>query len=478
MSASLLGAWSAVVKAEWRLLLRNRVAVAGVALMVLLTLAAALVSHEQTRQTRDERAHFQGAADRQWADQPDRHPHRVVHYGHYIFRPLAPLASFDAGVSAITGNTLYLEGHRQNSANFSDASQASILLRFGQLTPAYVLQVLSPLLVIFLAFGTVAREREEGQLRLLMGNGMRGIVLVWGKLAAHGAIALLLAAPAFVALGLVGVMHPELGWRVLGMTAGYSMYLLLWVLVTVLVSTAVARSRDALLVLVGCWIVTVIFLPRIMPDVASASIVQSTRIETEVAIHKALAKLGDSHNPDDPHFRQFKEKTLKAYGVARVEDLPVNYGGLLMAEGERLTSELFEQTMLADYKRQSGQSAIVHGAAFASPVIALRRLSASLANTDFDGHSRFLLEGERYRFALIQALNRLHTNEVRYHNDKDQRITKDHWRSMPRFDLKPAPLASVTARHVWPAIAVLAGWLVLLSLVATLLGARLERSAK
>lgn len=476
MSASFPGMWFGVVKAEWRALLRNHVAVAGLSLMVMLTLAAALVSHEQTRQARAERARLQGAADHQWEAQPDRHPHRVVHYGHYIFRPLSPLAGFDAGVSPITGTTLYLEGHRQNSANFSDASQSSILLRFGQLTPAYVLQVLSPLLIVFLAFGSIAREREQGQLRLLMGNGMRGSAFVWGKLAAHGAIALLLAAPAFVALAVTGAMDPALAPRALGLAAGYGMYLLLWVLVSVLVSTTVARSRDALLVLVGCWLVSVIFLPRILPDIASASVAQPTRIETEVAIHKALARLGDSHNPDDPHFRQFRERTLKKYGVARVEDLPVNYGGLLMAEGERLTSELFEQAMMADYRRQTGQSAIVHGAAFASPVIALRRLSAALADTDFDGHTRFLLEGERYRFALIQALNRLHANEVRFHDDRDQRVSREHWRTMPRFDFKPAALSAITERHVWPAIAVLGAWLLVLTLAAALLAARLERS--
>lgn len=472
------GTFSAVVLAEWRAMLRNRVAVAGVALMLLLTLSAILVSHEQMHNARRDRLHFENTAEQQWAAQPDRHPHRVVHYGHFIFRPQSPLAFFDFGIAPLSGNALFLEGHRQNSANFSEASQSSILLRFGQLTPAYVLQVLTPLLIVFLAFGSVAREREQGQLRMLMANGMRGSVLLWGKLASHAALALLLASPAFIALAAIGALHPDARVQALWLLGGYSMYLLLWVFAAVLVSAAVARARDALLVLVGCWMVGVVLVPRIMPDIAAHALPQPTRIESEVALHKALAAFGDSHDPDDPHFRQFKQKTLAKYGVARIEDLPVNYGGLVIEEGERLSGELYARNMQADFARQSRQSGIVHAAALASPVIALRRLSSALAGTDLDTHTRFLLEGERYRFALIQALNRLHVTEVQLENDRDQRIGSEHWRAMPRFALRSAAPETVTARHGWPGIAIFSIWLALLCAAAGLTAKRLERTGQ
>ena len=77
--------------------------------------------------------------------------------------PLPGLAAFDPGVDAFTGNTIYLEGHRQNSANFGDVRQSSLLVRFGQLTPAFVLQILAPLVLIFIGFGIVARERHRGE---------------------------------------------------------------------------------------------------------------------------------------------------------------------------------------------------------------------------------------------------------------------------------------------------------------------------
>jgi ABC-2 type transport system permease protein len=110
-----------IARDELRLMLRNRVAVIAFALLVLLTLVAAASSWSHQRGIADLRARHQHEAEHAFGAQPDRHPHRVVHYGHFIFRPLGPLAAFDPGVDAFTGNSMFLEGHRQNTANFGKA---------------------------------------------------------------------------------------------------------------------------------------------------------------------------------------------------------------------------------------------------------------------------------------------------------------------------------------------------------------------
>lgn len=469
---------AAIVLTEWRAMLRNRVALAAAGLMLALTLVAILVSHERVGAVNAERARLQASADAQWHGQPDRHPHRVVHYGHYVFRPLSPLAFFDFGVDPFTGHTLFLEGHRQNSANFSEAGQSSMLLRFGQLTPAFVLQVLTPLLIVFLAFGSVARERERGQLRLQLSQGTGGGALLAGKLAAHAGIAMLLGAPALIALTAIAAIHQAVAAEALAMLAGYALYLLLWAVGAVLVSALLPRARDALLALVAVWIVSVILLPRIMPDLAMREIERPTRIETDAAIRQRMKALGDSHDPGDPYFSRFRQQVLAKYGVSRIEELPVNYGGLVMQEGERLTSALFDEFMRADYERQVAQSGTVYRAALLSPVIALRRMSTALAGTNLDSHTRFLFEGEKYRYGFVQALNRLHATAIGHENDRDQRVAKHHWDETPRFAYPPAPFADVAARHAWPAFALLAGWLLALAVAARVIGERLERTGK
>ena len=159
-----------IAREEWRVLARNRAGLIASALLVLLILVSSFTSLERRSAIEADRERYQASVDTDFDAQPNRHPHRMVHYGQFVFRPIAPLAFFDAGVDSFTGNTIFLEGHRQNSANFAEARQSSLLLRFGQLTPAFVLQTLAPLLLIFLAFASVAREKERATLRLMPAN--------------------------------------------------------------------------------------------------------------------------------------------------------------------------------------------------------------------------------------------------------------------------------------------------------------------
>lgn len=459
---------------ELRLMRRNRVAVTAFVLLVLLTLMAVLTSWSHQRGISELRARHQAEAEKAFDSQPARHPHRVVHYGHFIFRPLSPLASFDPGVDAFTGNSMFLEGHRQNSANFGDVRQSSLLVRFGQLTPAFVLQVVAPLLLIFLGYGILARERERGTLRLLMLQGVSRGQLVAGKLGALGLVALLVGLPAMIGLALIagqpGASFPPMAT----VASGYAAYLALWTVGILLVSGRVKRSRDALLALLAIWAVTVILLPRIAPDIASASVPLKNRLATEVAVARDLRQMGDSHNPDDPHFASFKQSVLDRYGVTRIEDLPVNYKGLLGMEGEKLTSQLYDRYAGESYAAQGRQNGLVAAAGLLSPTIALRSLSMAAAGTDFDGHRRFLEQAEAYRYALVQRLNRLQAESVSYKNDiandadpdadRRKRVAASNWERMPDFAYRPLD-GSALAVSALPGLAMVLAWLALAGLL-------------
>jgi len=134
--------------------------------------------------------------------------------------------------------------------------------------------------------------------------------------------------------------------------------------------------------------------------------------------------------------------------------------------------------MLTDYERQLAEGRVVNGAALASPLIALRRLSTALAGTNLDSHTQFLFEGEKYRYAFVQSLNRLHTSAIKYENDRDQRVDSAHWDDIPRFGYAPEPFGAVAMRHALPAFALLCGWLLALCVAACLIARRLERTGK
>ncbi|MGF7155882.1 ABC transporter permease [Novosphingobium gossypii] len=472
-----------IARDELRLMARNRVAMVACVLLVLLTVAAIASSWAHQRGIEDLRTRHQHAAEQAFDAQPDRHPHRMVHYGTFIFRPLSALAAFDPGVDAFTGNSMFLEGHRQNTANFGDVNQSSLLVRFGQLTPAFVLQAVAPLLLIFLGYGAVARETERGTLRVLMMQGATRGQIVRGKLRALAIVALLVAVPAM--LGLLALAGRP-GASILPMATiglGYGAWLLTWVTVIVLVSALAGRSRDALLALVAIWAMSVVLLPRVAPDVAGAAVPLQNRFQTEVAIARDLRRLGDAHNPDDPHFAAFKRSVLQRYGVSRVEDLPVNYKGLLAVEGERITSALFDRYSGESYAAQGRQNAIVAGLGAISPAIALRSLSMAAAGTDFAAHRGFLEQAEAYRFALVQRLNTLQADGVSYADDtaddadadRRKRVSGQNWEAMPDFAYR-APDGATLAARALPGLGVVLGWLavagVLLAFATRRLGER------
>lgn len=452
-------------------MLRNRVAFAAGLLTAVLLVTAAWVSHEQRESLASARAHYQALVDAEFDAQPDRHPHRMVHYGHFVFRPLSALAFFDPGVDAFTGNMLFVEGHRQNSTVFAEARQSSLLLRFGQLTPAFVLQTLVPLLLVFLGFRSVTREREQGNLRLMLAQGVTSRSLLLGKWIALAGAAGLVVLPAILALGAGVVAGAASAAASAMLLLVYGVYLAVWVTLTVLLSAWTGSSRNALLLLVGAWIASVMMLPRTAPVLAQTAHPLPTRIEMDIAVHRDAMKVGDSHNPDDPYYADFKRKVLARYGVARVEDLPVNYAGLVSAEGERLTSELYDRHAARGFAIERAQSARVASLAWLSPVIAVRRASMALAGTDLVAYQRFLVDAERYRYRLIQALNGMHAENVHHDGDKDQRISHEYWKTLPQFREEAA--AGGDPRSGAPALAVLTAWGLLLAGLLVWRGRRL-----
>ncbi|MCR5874995.1 DUF3526 domain-containing protein [Phenylobacterium sp. J426] len=475
-----------VARNELRHLVRSRVALTGLVLTALLTLAAAVTSSAYQADQAGLRARLQASADTEFESQPDRHPHRVVHYGHFAIRPASGLAALDPGVEAFTGNMIFLEGHRQNSANFGDARQSSLLVRFGQLSPALVLQVVVPLLLVFVGAAAIAGERERGTLRQALLAGVPGRSILAGKALALGVATLAIAAPAILLLVWLAVSGPARPSAVLLAAGGYGVYLGFWIVLIVAVSALAGRSRTALMALVGAWAFAVILIPRIAPELAAAARPLPTRIETDIAIARDLRAMGDSHDPNDPYFAAFKQKTLQQYGVSRVEDLPLNYRGLLGMEGEKLTSGLFNRYADQAFAAMGDQSQIMDGLAVISPTVAIRRLSMTAAETDLGGYQRFLRQAEAYRYDLIQRLNWLQATAVDAGDDAAKgsdaaaearsRVSADHWRNLPHFNPDRPKPAEVT-RSALPALVVLVLWFAAAGLLAGVAARRLTRSA-
>lgn len=452
---------------EWKTAFRNRIIWTATLILGLAMIAALYVGWQNYRTLNREREKYQQTVADQWLNQPDRHPHRAAHYGYLIFRPKSPLSFFDAGVDSYAGTTIFLEAHRQNTANFSEARHSSGILRFGELNPAMILQMLVPLLIFFLGFSAVTSERENGTLAILLAQGVSWREILWGKMLGIASLifALLIPITAFAVLFWLALSNWQISFdsalRVAVLITAYAGYFLICAGAAVLVSAFHRTSRGALTTLVIVWILFFAVLPRAVQNFGANAYPTASKAEFDRILEDEMSKYGDSHNPNDPKYAELKRETLAKYNVADVKDLPFNYGGFVMSKGEEISSRVFRDRyaeILEQFRRQNSVGKI---AGFVNPYLATRHFSMGLAATDFSNYEDFQWQAEEYRFSMIQKLNELHTHEIEAANDRTQKVSREVWNDFPAFQFEQPTLAE-SLENQKLGIAALLAWLVLI----------------
>ncbi|ODS94407.1 MAG: delta 1-pyrroline-5-carboxylate reductase [Erythrobacter sp. SCN 62-14] len=466
---------------EWRLWLRSRMVVAAALIVAVLIAATGALTMERLTTQAKQRAAQQEAAEAAFFAQPDRHPHRMVHYGHYAFRLPPPLSVFDPGVDMVTGQSIFLEGHRQNTAMFADAKASANMGGFAALNPAALYQLLLPLLLIIIGHGVVLRERESGTLGVLLAQGQSALALAGGKaLALLGVVALFMLPLALMAA--YGVAAGEAAGPAIALVAGYGLYLMVWAALVLAVSTLVRSRSAALGVLTACWLAMVLVVPRLGINAASALVDAPGKIESDLVMLSQERKLGDGHNASDPAFEQLKQDLLDQYGVESVEELPINFRGVVASYSEEKLTGLLNEFAERRMQSEARQSEVFGRFALASPTLAVGAASRALAGTDLATHHRFLRETESVRFGFVQALNEMHATKLSYIDDARRsvdpeaeartRVNAQAWAVLDRFRFAPDPPAERFARAFGP-LTLLAGWLAALAALVVYAARRL-----
>lgn len=471
-----------ICREEWRFWQRSRLARSAFTVMLLVLLGSVLQGWTHSAAESERRERLQQQAEAAFLSQPARHPHRMVHYGHYAFRAPVPLAALDPGIDPFAGTVMFLEGHRQNSAMFAEATELSSLTRFGSLSPAFALQVLAPLLLVIMGFSGISRERERNTLIQLEASGVGAGSLLAGKTLALLAVAGLLLLPLTLAgLLLVPVMGAS-PTAVLALVAVYGTYLAIWAVGTTVVSALLRTPAAALAVLLLVWVVGVIVLPRLAGTLARSVVPIPGQIATELNL-LTDAELSDGHNAADPGFAALTAQLLDTYGVDDVAELPVNIRGVVSSAGEAAATEAMNQYAEQRLAAELRQSGAVDRLALLSPVLAVRRASMALAGTDLLHQHRFLREAEAVRFSFVQSLNALHAEELSYADDSRRssdaeaerraRVDAGHWRLLPEFRFSVAPVGE-RLRSALPMTGVLVGWLSALLLLSVAITRRVQ----
>ena len=455
-----------IAKEEWRYWRRSRLGIiAGLALL-LIVIASTTSTIVQVEAERSLRENFQTSAEETFKEQPDRHPHRMVHYGHYVFRAPAPLAIIDPGVDVHTGTIMFLEGHRQNSAVFSPRYAAAQAGPFAELTPAFAYQILVPLLLVIIGFATISREREGKTDYLLVSSAVSPIALWLGKTLALTSVALVALLP--LAGGLVfGVLQGESAGIAVVFFLGYLVYLACWSSLITAVSAWTRNSSLSLSLLLASWVLLCVIMPRLASTVASAAIPLDGKIVKDLEMTRALRELGDGHNANDPAFEKLRAQLLEKYEVDDIEDLPVNFRGVVASTSEANLTEVLNEFADERMEQEMAQSNLVRWMSPLSPALAAKSFSVQLASTDLKQHHRFLRDAEALRFDFVQKLNQLHVEDLAYEDDIRRsegkeanlraRVSAANWRMLETFPWQPNSTSDRMAESA-PQLLILLFW--------------------
>jgi ABC-2 type transport system permease protein len=452
-------------------------------LFAVLVVYAAYTGHRQMASQNEMKHTYQHAIRQSWENNPDKHPHRMAHYGSFALRYKHPLSLFDAGMESYTGNAVYLEAHKQNSIIYSEASFSTGMLRLGEISLAMLLQIVLPLILFFTGYHAIAADRENGTLKILLSQGAGWKELILGRSIGLLGIAALFFIPVIIiSTGLLllhnnTVANAGTAMRLLATTFSYTIFFSLICVGTILISATSNTAKESLIKLLSIWFLFAIVLPKTVQAIGAAAYPIPAKVVFETAVEKDIVKQGDSHNPDDPFYKKFKDSILKANNVDSAHKLKFNFGGVVGKKGEELSSQTYvkhQDSLYRIYNRQINFSKLF---SFVNPFVAIRHQSMTLAGTDFSAYVHYQQQAEQYRYKLAQQMNDWQIEYIPNKAPKEGshalHIDKKHWQEFPDFNFQYNNFGAVLQSSFISSLALLC-WLA----IVVLLIARLSKTLK
>jgi ABC-2 type transport system permease protein len=441
-----------VMARELRLAVRDRRAPWLLAAVLAIGMAGVLAGLAQAARWERETTEARQGDVAVWTSQGARNPHSAAHFGRHAFRPVSPLAHFDPGLTDFLGRGIWIEAHYQNPAAIRPAEDAGPLGRLGRLSAAWVLQLGLPILVVLAGFGIYAEERQSGRLRLQLASGAGTRALFAGK---AGALTLV-AAALWLPFALVLLATADETARALTAIAGYALYALAFVGLTLAVSAAARDARTALVALLAVWLATVFVVPRIATAVGESIAPSPDPQAFWRDVRDGLASGVDGHSSTEQRRAELLARTLAEYGVTREDELPVNFSGIALQASEEHGNAVFDRyygEVWATYARQEAVRVLLSAT---SPLLAVEAVSQRAAGTDWRHHRHFVDRAEAYRRELQRFLN----GDLARHGRPGRPYEADPalWARAPEFDYRTPRLAEIG--HPSAALAALLAWAV------------------
>ena len=434
--------------------------------LILVMLAAMAIGLTRASSLETERIAAAESDKTVWLAQGERNPHEAAHFSRYVFKPIPTLSGFDPGIIDFAGVAMWLEAHIQNPTRFRRAESTGDLSRLVALSPAWVIQVLLPLVIVLLLFASYAGEREDGTLRQVMSFGISTKSIFYGKLYAAFLALLKLSLPIFLLIVIAvvsldnGAKQPDLLLRLFAIILTYSLYLLSFAMLTIGVSALSSNRRNAAIALLSIWCTTTILIPRLANDVALNITPQPDSYQTWqdlVSIkHEYWGVFPPIGVPLTEHRKKVLEQFLTKFQVNKAEEAPVTLRAWELQSSEEFSNPLFDDYYSELNSLFQKQESARFWLSVLSPTISLTALSSGFSGTDRLHHSEFVKSAETNRRKIIKQLNEELITHSKTHGIS-YKSSPEFWQKIADYKAEPMQLAQLFP-HYFSHILVMLLW--------------------
>ncbi|HEY8007388.1 MAG TPA: DUF3526 domain-containing protein [Methylocella sp.] len=323
---------------------------------------------------------------------------------------------------------------------YRPAEDATALQRFGDLTPALACQNLIPLLIIFMAYGAFAREREQGTLQQLMSLGVRPSALLPGKTAGISCAFLPILLPAsFVSILAIAWLTPaelladEITRLALFMLS-YAIYFGVFLFLSLGVSARCRSSASALAIMLSFWALTTLVAPHALSDLARNLYPTASSIELKHGLEEST-RIAEARS-----WEQTSAALLSQYQVEKTGDLPFAFEGAALQADEESTYSLFEKHYEEFFTALHAQNDLHQLGALISPLAGVQLVSMALTGNDLQHHRDFILQAEAHRRVIHTMINDYIVRNSTKTADGQWRSEagRELWERIPDFVYVPA----------------------------------------
>ncbi len=447
-------------------------------IILLLSASLLLVSEQKYGASAKERAAIDQALRKQWEFQGDKNPHRGAHFGQYVLRPENPLSILEPGLTAVSGQALYIEPHIRNVTRFSPAADETIASRFAQLSPMLLLYALLPLMLIAIAFNSVSLEREQGTLRMMHALGVSSGRLLTAKLLASQVAIWMVLLPAAIVAGILLSYLPGNGvemWPRLGVTAvSYFAYLWIFGALCIGASALFRRSRTSLIFMLLFWLLMVMTMPRVGTAI-STQIVQTPSAEKFWSDIKTDTEEGlPGEGTRTVRMKRFDEFLVKKYNVNSLDALPLGVNALRRLERDGYAERVQDIHFASLWGKYMQQKSLAFLGSGFSPAVAIKNIAMAMAGTDLDSQHHFENAAEKYRREVNTLIDKWDIANSQGVTSVDARYADNNvWQLVPKMKYVPQSF-SQSLRNLSSEFSVIAAWLAAATLFLVAAARRLK----